>query len=102
VVIDKLPFAAPSDPVLNARIQAIRTAGDDPFQVFQLPSAILNLKQGFGRLIRDAGDRGVMVLCDPRILTRSYGKAFLDSLPRVRITRRLEDVEAFFSDFSEN
>jgi len=98
VVIDKLPFASPSDPVLHARIRAIKARGDDPFRTSQLPSAVLSLKQGFGRLIRDGGDRGVMVLCDPRILTRSYGKAFLDSLPPVRITRLLGDVEAFFAE----
>jgi ATP-dependent DNA helicase DinG len=64
----------------------------------QLPAAVLSLKQGFGRLIRDAGDRGVMVLCDPRVVTRPYGKAFLECLPAMRISRLLEDVQSFYAE----
>jgi len=81
VVIDKLPFAAPNDPLVAARAQAIRRDGGDPFVEFQLPQAVLALKQGIGRLIRDYGDRGLIVLGDPRLRTRSYGNVFLSSLP---------------------
>ncbi|MGA7983299.1 MAG: ATP-dependent DNA helicase, partial [Chromatiaceae bacterium] len=97
VIIDKLPFASPGDPVLAARIDALRQQGGSPFRDFQLPQAVITLKQGAGRLIRDAHDRGVLVVCDPRLLTRAYGKAFLDSLPPMARTRGLEDVERFFS-----
>lgn len=97
VIIDKLPFASPSDPVLSARIQAMKRRGEDPFRSLQLPGAVLSLKQGVGRLIRDNEDRGVLMLCDPRILNRSYGKAFLANLPEMRISRAIEDVRAFFT-----
>ena len=98
VIIDKLPFAAPSDPVLAARIKAVKARGDDPFFALQLPAAILTLRQGFGRLIRDIDDRGVFVLCDPRVATRTYGQRFLASLPDMPRTHSLDDVEAFFAD----
>lgn len=81
VVIDKLPFAAPNDPMTQARIEAIRRTGGDPFRTFQLPEAVLALKQGVGRLIRDFDDRGLIVLGDPRLRSRPYGRIFLDSLP---------------------
>jgi ATP-dependent DNA helicase DinG len=97
VIIDKLPFAAPGDPILEARLAAMRARGQDPFRHYQLPQAVIALKQGAGRLIRDVGDRGVLVLCDPRVYTRAYGRVFLDSLPTMRRTRRLEDVERFFA-----
>lgn len=97
VVIDKLPFAAPDDPVFEARLEAIRSAGGNPFRDEQLPQAVIALKQGVGRLIRSETDRGVLVLCDPRLLQRSYGRVFLDSLPPFRRTRALADVEAFFA-----
>lgn len=96
VVIDKLPFASPSDPVVRARIESMRRHDDNPFTRYQLPSAVIALKQGVGRLIRDVEDRGVMMLCDPRLYTRPYGAVFLNSLPAMRRTRRLADVEAFF------
>jgi len=96
VVIDKLPFASPGDPVLAARIDALRRQGGNPFRDFQLPQAVIALKQGAGRLIRDARDRGVLVVCDPRLLSRSYGHAFLDSLPPMARSRNLQDVERFF------
>ncbi|MGH8130844.1 MAG: ATP-dependent DNA helicase, partial [Steroidobacteraceae bacterium] len=81
VVIDKLPFAAPEDPLLKARLEGIRRRGGNPFREFQLPQAVLALKQGFGRLIRDREDFGVVVLCDPRLRSRGYGALFLASLP---------------------
>ena len=81
VVIDKLPFAAPEDPLLKARLEGIRRRGGNPFQEFQLPQAVLALKQGFGRLIRDRDDFGVVMLCDPRLRTRGYGALFLAALP---------------------
>lgn len=85
VVIDKLPFAAPGDPLIQARLHAIRRDGGDPFSEFQLPQAVLALKQGVGRLIRDFSDRGLVVICDPRLRTRHYGRVFLESLPPMPI-----------------
>mgnify|MGYP001583318242 CR=1 FL=1 len=96
VIIDKLPFATPDDPVLRARARAMEEAGRSPFADYQLPSAVIALKQGAGRLIRDESDHGVLMLCDPRLLTRGYGKIFLDSLPPMPRTRALVDVERFF------
>jgi ATP-dependent DNA helicase DinG len=97
VVIDRLPFAAPDDPVLEARLDVIRRSGGNPFRDEQIPQAVIALKQGVGRLIRSHEDRGVLVLCDPRLISKSYGKIFLDSLPPFPRTRLLEDVQAFFS-----
>ena len=96
VVIDKLPFAAPDDPVFEARLDAIRRAGGNPFRDEQLPQAVIALKQGAGRLIRTETDRGVLVLCDPRLTGKSYGRVFLDSLPPLPRTRDVGDVRAFF------
>ena len=96
VVIDRLPFASPGDPVLAARIEALRQSGGNAFRDFQLPQAVISLKQGAGRLIRGADDRGVLVVCDPRLLGRSYGHSFLASLPPMRRTRELEEVRDFF------
>ena len=98
VVINKLPFAAPDDPVFEARLDAIRRAGGNPFRDEQLPQAVIALKQGAGRLIRTETDRGVLVLCDPRLTQKSYGRVFLDSLPPLPRTRTLADVQAFFAD----
>ncbi len=97
VLIDKLPFAPPDDPVLAARIEALREEGGNPFMDFQLPQAVLQLKQGAGRLIRDEDDRGVLVLCDPRLYTKAYGRTVRASLPPMKQTRELADVEAFFA-----
>ena len=97
VVIDKLPFAAPDDPVFEARLDAVRRSGGNPFRDEQLPQAVIALKQGAGRLIRSESDRGVLVLCDPRLLGKSYGRLFLDSLPPLPRTRDIEDVRAFFA-----
>jgi len=96
VIIDKLPFSSPGDPVLEARIKSIRESGGNPFGEYQLPQAVIALKQGVGRLIRDDNDKGVLVICDPRLRTKSYGITFLDSLPRVPRTSKLEVVERFF------
>jgi len=98
VVIDKLPFAAPDDPVFEARLDAIRRAGGNPFRDEQLPQAVIALKQGAGRLIRTETDRGVLVLCDPRLVGKTYGRTFLESLPPLPKTRELADVRAFFAD----
>ncbi|MBS0569941.1 MAG: ATP-dependent DNA helicase, partial [Proteobacteria bacterium] len=98
VVIDKLPFAAPDDPVLEARLSALREAGANPFFAWQVPAAVIALKQGAGRLIRTTTDRGVLMLCDPRLSTRGYGKLFLQSLPPMPRTRELAEVQAFFAE----
>jgi ATP-dependent DNA helicase DinG len=97
VVIDKLPFAAPDDPVLEARLNAVRRSGGNPFRDWQLPTAVISLKQGAGRLIRTHSDRGVLMLCDPRLSAKSYGRVFLDSLPPLPRTRELDDVQRFFA-----
>ena len=97
VVIDKLPFAPPDDPVLRARLRFLRELGQDPFMSHQVPQAVLALKQGFGRLIRDPEDRGVVVLCDPRVMQKGYGRVFLRSLPDMPITRERSDVRHFFA-----
>jgi len=97
VIIDKLPFAAPDDPVLQARLEALARAGGNAFTQWQVPSAVIALKQGAGRLIRDVHDRGVLMLCDPRLTTRGYGKLFLASLPPMPRTRVLADVQEFFA-----
>ena len=96
VIIDKLPFASPGDPVWQARIDALKEKGGNPFMDEQLPHAVITLKQGVGRLIRDMNDRGVLVICDPRLVGKRYGKVFLNSLPDMKRTRNLDDVVAFF------
>jgi ATP-dependent DNA helicase DinG len=96
VVIDKLPFAPPDDPVLAARIEKMNREGRSPFLDYQLPAAVITLKQGAGRLIRDEADRGVLMLCDPRLLTRGYGKRILQSLPPMKLTRDGAEAVGFF------
>jgi ATP-dependent DNA helicase DinG len=98
VIIDKLPFASPGDPLLKARLNAISESGGNPFFEQQIPAAVIALRQGIGRLIRDETDRGVLMVCDPRLLKRSYGQIFLDSLPPMRRTRAIEEVREFFQD----
>ena len=97
VIIDKLPFAVPSDPVVAARSRAITEEGGNAFYEYQVPSAVITLKQGFGRLIRSLDDRGVLVMLDPRIQQQRYGRVFLDSLPPYRVTHNIGDVETFFA-----
>ncbi len=96
VIIDKLPFAVPSDPVVAARMRAIEADGRSPFFEYQVPQAVITLKQGFGRLIRSLDDRGVLVLLDPRLQRQRYGKVFIDSLPPYRITHDIAMVDEFF------
>ncbi|SFE40868.1 ATP-dependent DNA helicase DinG [Nitrosomonas sp. Nm166] len=97
VIIDKLPFAPPDDPVLSARIEKINGEGRNAFMEYQLPRAVINLKQGAGRLIRDEADRGVLMICDPRLTTKAYGKQIWQSLPPMKRTRELAEVENFFN-----
>lgn len=101
VIIDKLPFASPGDPVLQARLDALRRRGLNPFAVHQLPAAVIALRQGIGRLIRDIDDRGVLMLGDPRLLKRPYGRVFLKSVPPMRRSRSIETVRAFFAAEAE-
>jgi ATP-dependent DNA helicase DinG len=96
VIIDRLPFAVPNDPVVAARVNAINEDGGNAFFEYQVPAAVITLKQGFGRLIRSLSDRGLLALLDNRILKKQYGRVFLDSLPSYRRTTHLEDVEEFF------
>jgi ATP-dependent DNA helicase DinG len=97
VVIDKLPFAPPDDPVLSARIEKLKSAGRNAFMEYQLPRAVINVKQGAGRLIRDETDRGVLMICDPRLISKPYGKHIWRSLPPMKRTRELADALVFFA-----
>jgi ATP-dependent DNA helicase DinG len=97
VIIDKLPFASPGDPVLQARIDALRKRGGNPFMEFQVPQAAIALKQGAGRLIRDERDTGVLVVCDPRLISKPYGKIFIRSLPPMTKSQDPEVVKRFFA-----
>jgi ATP-dependent DNA helicase DinG len=96
VIIDKLPFEVPTDPVLQTRIEKIRSDGGNPFFQYQVPRAVLSLKQGVGRLIRSVTDTGVVAIMDVRLYTKGYGKTFLKSLPPAPVTREIEDVKTFF------
>jgi ATP-dependent DNA helicase DinG len=102
VIIDKLPFASPGDPITAARIEAITAEGGSAFGDYQIPLAILALKQGLGRLLRHRTDRGVLAVLDPRLRTMGYGRRFLASLPPAPVTQRIEDIERFFSGLSES
>ncbi len=97
VVIDKLPFAPPDDPVLSARISHINQAGGNAFMEYQLPHAVITLKQGAGRLIRDEDDRGVLMICDPRLISKPYGRRIWQSLPPMKRSREEAEVLAFFA-----
>jgi ATP-dependent DNA helicase DinG len=96
VIIDRLPFAVPSDPVVAARVKAIDADGGNAFFQYQVPAAVITLKQGFGRLIRSLHDRGLLVLLDNRILKKQYGRVFIESLPNYKKTTELRVVEEFF------
>ncbi|MCG2822996.1 MAG: ATP-dependent DNA helicase [Desulfurivibrionaceae bacterium] len=98
VIIDKLPFEVPSDPVIMARMERIKTEGGNPFYDFQIPRAILTLRQGVGRLMRSATDRGVLAICDVRLFTKQYGKLFLKSLPPSPVCREIPAVRDFFQE----
>ena len=97
VIIDKLPFASPGDPITAARIEAITADGGDAFHDYQVPLAVLALLQGLGRLIRHRDDRGVLAVLDPRLRTMAYGRRFLDSFPPAPITHDLAEVARFFA-----
>jgi ATP-dependent DNA helicase DinG len=97
VVIDKLPFAPPDDPVLAARLESLEREGRNPFLDYQLPQAVISLKQGAGRLIRDETDRGVLVICDPRLFSKPYGRRVLASLPPMKLARELDRVLLFIA-----
>jgi len=97
VVIDKIPFAPPDDPVLSARIEQMKQQGRNAFMEYQLPRAVINVKQGAGRLIRDETDRGVLMICDPRLLSKPYGRRVWQSLPPMKRTKELQDVLNFFA-----
>lgn len=97
VVIDKLPFDVPSEPLIAARIERIRNEGGNPFQEYQVPLAVLELKQGLGRLLRSRRDRGLLAVLDPRLTTRRYGRTFLDSLPPYRVVRDPREAAEFFA-----
>ena len=99
VIIDKLPFAAPGDPVYKARMKLIEEQGRNPFIEHQVPEAVITLKQGVGRLIRDRDDYGLLMICDPRLRTKGYGKTFLRSLPGMQQGQAVEDVRDFFEQF---
>ncbi len=98
VIIDKLPFAPPDDPVLAARIDKMNEEGKNAFMEYQLPYAVITLKQGAGRLIRDEDDSGVLMICDPRLISKPYGRRIWQSLPPFKRTRFLADVQAFFEN----
>ena len=98
VVIDKIPFAPPDDPVLSARIEQMKREGRNPFMEYQLPRAVINVKQGAGRLIRDENDKGVLMMCDPRLITKPYGRRVWQSLPPMKRTRELQVVLDFFAN----
>ena len=102
VIVDRLPFSRPNEPIMEARLERIASAGGSPFWDYQVPSAIILLKQGLGRLIRTRRDRGLLAILDPRLMTKSYGKAFLESLPRCPFVRDEEGIKGFFEGGSKN
>ena len=101
VMIDKLPFASPDDPLLQARIENCRRSGANPFATLQIPQAVITLKQGAGRLIRDQKDKGVLVICDNRLVSKEYGDIFLRSLPDMKRTRCLDDALGFLKEMTK-
>ena len=101
VIIDKLPFAPPNDPIMHARLKQLEQAGGKPFFEIQIPDAVISLKQGAGRLIRDENDKGVLMLCDARIRTKGYGAKFINALPPMQRTDQLQDVQRFFAKMNK-
>ncbi len=101
VIIDKLPFASPDEPVLAARIERLQNLGVNAFIEYQLPQAAILLKQGAGRLIRDETDKGVLMICDPRLIAKAYGRKILGSLPKMRLTQELSDVKQFIAEIGD-
>src|SRR5580765_6179435 len=101
VIIDKLPFAVPSDPIVAARQRNIEEQGGSSFYEYSVPQAIISLKQGLGRLIRSTTDRGVLAVLDPRLRTKMYGQTFLKSLPPCRVTSNVNELHSVFSDQSK-
>src|SRR5210317_2101437 len=103
VIIDKLPFKSPGDPVYKKRLQLVNSQGGNAFMDVQVPEATISLRQGVGRLIRDANDRGIVVLCDNRLNTKSYGRAMIDSLPPMPLSRNIDEIRSFAAGaFSRN
>ncbi len=100
VIIDRLPFAPPDDPVLAARIEKMNGEGRNAFMEYQVPQAVITLKQGSGRLIRDENDRGVLMICDPRLISKHYGKRIWRSLPPMKRTRDLGEVRDFYKSIA--
>ena len=98
VIIDKLPFQVPSDPLVAARTAHIQREGGNAFSQYHVPNAVLRLKQGFGRLIRSTTDRGILAVLDNRLTTKSYGRLFMDSLPDYEVTDRIEDLVEFMEE----
>ena len=96
LIIDKLPFASPGEPIVGARIDAIRSQGHNPFMEYQVSSAIISLKQGLGRLTRKRSDRGILSILDVRIMASRYGRFFLESLPNIPLSHDLSDIDRFF------
>jgi ATP-dependent DNA helicase DinG len=96
VIIDKLPFASPSDPIVSARIERLRNRGGNPFSDYQVPVAVLMLKQGLGRLIRSRADRGILAVLDSRLVEKPYGRRFLESLPPARLVHELDEVSRWW------
>jgi ATP-dependent DNA helicase DinG len=100
VIIDKLPFASPDDPLLQARSEDVKRQGGEPFAQIQLPQAVIALKQGVGRLIRDVSDKGILVICDNRIVNKPYGEVFLKSLPTMKRSRNLSQAATFLKEIN--
>ena len=98
LIIDKLPFESPGDPLVAARIDVINQRGGNPFMEYQVPSAIITLKQGLGRLIRKSSDRGILAVLDKRIIKSGYGRFFINSLPEMNISNSLEDLNGFIDN----
>ena len=95
VILTKIPFAVPTEPIIEARIEKIQREGKDPFTTYQIPQAAIMFKQGFGRLIRNKKDRGIIAILDPRVKTRGYGKTFLSTLPKCQEVKDIKSMKPF-------